>query len=152
MTSTTQLSTAGESAGAPGGKPAKKSKKKLVIILVPLLLLGAVGYLMFGKGGSKVPPKPVPGVVVPLEPITINLSGGHFLKLGIALQATKTASEELDGSHALDLAIDIFSNRSMEELGTNKGRTKYKEELIEQVVEAYEKEVMDVYFTEFVTQ
>jgi flagellar protein FliL len=152
MATTTQLKPA--ESDAPAGKP-KKSKKKLVMILVPLLLVAVGGYLTMGKGGG-APAAPVPGVVVPLEPITINLAGGHFLKLGIAMQATKSAKETVDGSHALDLAIEVFSNRTVEELGTNKGRTKFKDTLRDKIVEAYQtagvKEVMDVYFTEFVMQ
>jgi flagellar FliL protein len=153
MATTTQLKPA-ESDAAAGTKP-KKSKKKLVLILVPLLLVAVGGYLTMGKK-SGPPAPPQPGVVVPLEPITINLAGGHFLKLGIAMQATKSAKETVDGSQALDLAIEVFSNRTVEELGTNKGRTKFKDDLRKKIIEAYQtenvKEVMDVYFTEFVMQ
>ena len=156
MASTTTLKPA---ADAEGGKK-KGGKKKLIIILVAVLLVaGGGGYFMFGKGGgTKAPPKPVAGAVVPLDPITINLAGGHFLKLGIALQATKTAKEAPDGSQALDIAIEIFSNRTVAELNTTAGRDKFKKELTGKVVTAYAdpktkvQSVMDVYFTEFVMQ
>jgi flagellar protein FliL len=154
MASGTQLKTADK---AEGGEK-KKSKKKLIIIVVAVLALGGGGYFMFGTGGSSAPPKPVEGVVVPLDPITINLAGGHFLKLGIALQATKASKEAPDGSHALDIAIEIFSNRTVTELDDNAGRDKFKKQLTEKVVAAYTDEktkvqaVMDVYFTEFVMQ
>jgi flagellar FliL protein len=154
MASTTQLKTAAEPAE---GK--KKSKKKLIIIVVAVLLVGGGGgYFMFGRGGSSAPPKPVKGVVVPLDPITINLAAGHFLKLGIALQATKAAAEPPDGSEALDIAIAIFSNRTVAELNTAEGREKFKKELIKEVVAAYQdpktkvQEVMDVFLTSFVMQ
>jgi flagellar FliL protein len=149
----TQLKAAAEPAE---GK--KKSKKKLIIILVAVLVAGGGGYFMFGRGGSKTPPPPVKGAVVPLDPITINLAGGHFLKLGIALQATKAVAEPPDGSEALDIAIEIFSNRTMAELNTPEGREKFKKLLVKKVVEAYQdpktkvREVMDVYFTSFVMQ
>ena len=43
----------------------------------------------------------------------MNLAEGHFLKLKISLQATAKAAELPDGSKALDIAIDQFSNRSV---------------------------------------
>lgn len=92
------------------------------------------------------------GVVVELNPITINLADGHFLKLGIALQADVKAGEEVTGAKALDLAIAQLSGKTVTELSTKDGREKAKEHLVEAVTEAYEKEVYDVYFTEFVYQ
>jgi flagellar FliL protein len=147
MASTTQLKPAADADAAGTGK--KKSKK---------MLLAGVGYVMFGRGGSSAPPKPVEGAVVPLDPITINLAGGHFLKLGIALQGTKAAKEAPDGSEALDIAIEIFSNRTIAELTPTAGRDRFKKQLTEKVVDAYMdpktkvQSVMDVYLTEFVMQ
>lgn len=145
----------GKDAKGKDGKDGKgkKSKKKKLVILVLVLVLGGVGYkFTLGKGGPAVEPPPVAGAVVPLEAINLNLAGGHYLKLGLALQATTTAKEEPDGSQALDIAIDLLSNRSLTELASTRARDKYKQELVEKVNEAYEGDVMDVYFTEFVTQ
>jgi flagellar protein FliL len=154
MASTTQIK------AADGEAAPQKSKKKLIMIAVPVLLVVVVvAYFMFFKSsGPKAPPKPVKGVVVSLDAITINLAGGHFLKLGISLQATTAAKEEPDGSEALDIAIEIFSNRTVAELNTTEGREKFKKQLTKKVVEAYSdpktkvQEVMDVYFTSFVMQ
>jgi flagellar protein FliL len=155
-TSTAKLKSAGESAE----QPAKKGKKKLIMILLPVLLLGlgGGGYFMFFKKSDKPEPPPVKGVVVTMEAITINLAGGHYLKLGLALQATATAHEEPDGSQALDLAITMFSNRTVAELSAVKTRAHLKEELVGQVEKAYKVEgekhgsVMGLYFTQFVMQ
>ena len=47
----------------------------------------------------------------------VNLADGHYLKLKLALQATDRRPEAPDGSKALDIAIDLFSNQdSMAEL------------------------------------
>jgi flagellar FliL protein len=137
-----------------GAAPAKKSKKKLMMIAVVLLVVLAGGYFKFGKKkAAGPPPPPKPGEVVAIDPITVNLAGGHYLKLGIALQATAAAKEPPDGSEALDLAIEEFSNKSVAELSANKARAKYKADLLKRVIEAYEdKSVMDLYFTEFVMQ
>jgi flagellar FliL protein len=77
------------------------SKKKLLLIVGPLVVIGALAavYFLFLRGGSSADPHKVvhhPGAVVALDPITINLAGGHFLKLGLALQPEAGATE-LDG-------------------------------------------------------
>lgn len=137
-----------------GGEAPKKSRRKLLIIVAAAVLLlgGAGGYFFLFAGSDGEEPPPVPGVVVVMEPVTVNLADGHFLKVAIALQAIEGGHGEPDGSKALDLAIDHFSNRKMAELSSAEGRHKAKEELVEKVGEAYHGEVMDVYFTEFVMQ
>jgi flagellar FliL protein len=138
-----------------GAETPKKGKKKLIIIVLAVLLLaggGAGSYFMFFKSSEPEVVIPEPGVVVALEAITINLTDGHFLKVSIALQASADAAHEPDGSKALDLLISQFSNRSVDELSSNDAREEQKKELIEKVKEAYEEEVYDVYFTEFVMQ
>ncbi|MFB9180525.1 flagellar basal body-associated FliL family protein, partial [Dactylosporangium sucinum] len=66
------------------------------------------------------------------------------------------AGEALDGSKALDIAIDEYSGRDMAELMSNGERERTKAELKEKLVKAYTEEkkklVMDVYFTTFVIQ
>jgi flagellar protein FliL len=135
--------------------PKKKSKKKLLIIVaaVVLVLGGAGGYFMLGSSGKPAAkPKPTPGKVIPLDAITVNLAGGHYLKIHLALQATAAAGEEVDGSQALDLTVAQFSNLNMAELASSDGRKKAKEKLLTAVEKAYEAKVMDIYFTEFVMQ
>ena len=133
--------------------PKKKSKKMLIIIVAAVVLLGggAGAYFAFFSGPSK-PKPPVPGKVVPLEAVTMNLAEGHFLKLKLSLQATAKAAEAPDGSKAMDIAIEQFSNRTVAELSSNAAREQAKAELRKRVNEAYEGDVMDVYFTEFVMQ
>lgn len=137
----------GEAEQAPeeaGGK----SKKKLVIIVVLILALAGGGYMMFRP---KPPAPPKPGEVIALDPIQINLEAEHYLRVGIALQLTETA-HEADGSKALDATIDQFSGRSMAEVTDPKKRRVLKKELEHELDELYHHEVMEVYFTEFVTQ
>ena len=134
----------------------KKSKKKLIIIVLAAVVLlggGFGGYLMFFKSSKKeAKPAPVAGIVAPLDATTINLADGHYLKLKMSLQATDKVAEAPDGSKALDIAIDEFSNRSVAELSSNAERKKTKDELTENISKAYEGEVMDIYYTEFVMQ
>ncbi|WP_330186216.1 flagellar basal body-associated FliL family protein [Dactylosporangium sp. AC04546] len=142
--------------------PAKGSKKKLIMIIAVVLAAliggGAGGYLMFkpNSAAAEKEPEPTPGTVVVLDAITINLADGHYLKLKLSLQATTDAAEEPDGSKALDIAIDLYSNRKESELLTNEARERSKAELKEKIVKAYTEEktklIMDVYFTTFVIQ
>jgi flagellar FliL protein len=87
-----------------------------------------------------------------MDAITINLAGGHFLKLGLAIQVTAATKETPDGSQALDLAITELSNRTVAELASNKSREAIKADLKEKVIKAYDDVVMDIFFTEFVMQ
>ena len=127
-------------------------KKKLIVIVLVLLLAGGGAYwfLLKPKGGAPKPPEP--GVVVKLDAIQINLADDHYLKVGIALQASKDAGEELDGSKALDETIDLFSGQSMSDLSRRAFRDKMKKDLEHRLDEAYEGEVIGVYFTDFVSQ
>ncbi|WP_243056465.1 flagellar basal body-associated protein FliL [Nocardioides sp. SR21] len=137
-------------ATADGDEKPKKSKKKLIIIALVLVLVGGAGYWFFLKPSS-AEAAPVPGEVVPLEAIQINLEEGHYLRLGLALQLVEGA-HEVDGSKALDATIELFSGKSMEEVQTAKERKHLKEELEEELDHAYHGEVLEVYFTDFVTQ
>lgn len=139
--------------------PKKGGKKKLIMIIAIVVVAlggGAGGYFMFAPKKAAAEAPLVAGVVVPLDAVTINLAGGHYLKLKMTLQATDKAAEAPDGSKALDAAISLFSNMDSTELLTNDGREKYKAQLKEKVIAAYtvkkEKEIMDVYYTTFVIQ
>jgi flagellar protein FliL len=137
---------------------AKKGKKKLLMIVAVgfMVAAGVGGYLMFAGGGGAEgeakEPEPEPGEVVVMDAVTVNLKDGHYLKIKLALQATADAAHEPEGSKALDLAIDQFSEYEMGELSTTEGRHKAKDTLREHVKEAYHGDIMDVYFTEFVMQ
>jgi flagellar FliL protein len=139
-----------EVATAEGEEKPKRSKKKLLImLLVPVVLLGA-GYWFFLKP-SGPEPEPVPGEVVALEAIQINLESGHYLRVGLALQLVEGA-HEVDGSKALDATIDLFSGLSIEEITASKDRKHLKDELEAELEHSYHGEVLGVYFTDFVTQ
>ena len=164
-----------------GAKPAK-AKKGPKGNLVPAALV-AVGLLgggfFFSKGGASasaeipgahaaaevpahveedgyVKVEAVPGAVASLEPITMNLADGRFLKLGLALQLTETAhaveDEEFDGAKALDAAISYLGEHSYQQLAAPGGRAAAKEELGKRISLLYPGEVMGAYFTEFVMQ
>jgi len=138
-----------------GGK-----KKLLIIVAVALVAIGAGAYFFLFSGDDTH--EPVAGEVLPLESIAVNLAGGGYLKVGIALQLTEDAAAgghggaAVDGSKALDLVISTFSQAQPTDVTT--ARDALKESLRHQIIEAYTDHeegtqmVMDIYFTEYVTQ
>ena len=127
------------------------AKKKILIVLVVLAVAGAATW-WFMLRPAAAEEAPHPGEVVKLEAIQVNLTGGHYLRIGIALQATDEVKEELDGSKALDATIELFTGQSQEQLARKPYRDALKKKLEHRLEEAYEGEVMKVYFTDFVTQ
>lgn len=158
--------TAAGGAGADeDGATKKKGKRKLIIIAAAVVLLAAVGGGAFWFLTMRAPaeePPPEPGEVAAFGPISLNLAEGHYLKVGVAIQLAATAGGGghgakvvVDGSKALDLTIETFSGRTVAELADPAQRALLKEELLHDVEEAYHENhhvVMDLYFTEFVTQ
>ena len=142
----------------------KKSKKKLMIIIaLAVVLLGGIGggsYFMFFKGDAAeaAEVKMVKGAVITIEgTMTINLAEAHYLKLGFAMQMTEEAGEEeISTAEALDLAIDQYTGMKIAELETEKGRQTAKAELLDEIEKVYNLDdqhiIMDIYFTQFVTQ
>src|SRR3954462_12797569 len=115
----------------PDDEAPKGGKKKLLIMgLVPALATGAAAYFfVFSGGGAEAEPAPEAGsVVLPVDPVAINLAGGSYLKLGVALQFSLAYDEgasgheggEPDGSKALDLAIAQFSGAALSDVQTNR--------------------------------
>ena len=140
----------------------KKSKKMLMIVVIALVVLGGGGagafFVLKGDSAEAAVEEPVKGAVVTMDnALTINLAEGHYLKLGFALQATEEAGEEeIDMSEAIDLAIDQYTGMEIAELETTKGREAAKAELLEKIEKVYNGDdkhiIMDIYFTQFVTQ
>jgi flagellar protein FliL len=100
---------------------------------------------------------PVPSGVVKLDPITLNLADGRYLKLGLGLQldstldVTKFPTED-GGSEALDQAIRILGAKGYADLSTPDGRDAVLKELSLAVSKAYDGHVIQVFLTEFVMQ
>jgi flagellar protein FliL len=131
----------------PGG-----GKKKLLIGVLVLALGAGAGWWFLLRPAAAGEQAPEPGEVLVIEAIQINLADGHYLRLGLALQKTTDASEHVEGSKALDAAIELFTGQQMERLAEGKHRNKLKNELEHELEELYHGEVMGVYFTDFVTQ
>ncbi|WP_328291712.1 flagellar basal body-associated FliL family protein [Kineococcus sp. NBC_00420] len=164
--------TKGDGEAKPGGK------KKMIIIAAgaAVLLAGGVGggvfFLTKGDSASAATATPTPtltpGDVTALDPISVNLADGHYLKIGVGLQGVLAASSGhegsstgLDGSKAYDLIINEYSNLSMSDLENADQRNHFKDELQGKIIEAYKTHddkgvategVMGIYLTSFVMQ
>lgn len=142
--------------GDEDGGPARASRRRALVLAVALVavLVAAAAwfFLLRGADGASAPAAPEPGQVVALEPISVNLADGKYLRVAIALQATKDVAKAPDGSRALDLTISTFSGQDAATLADATGRETLRQVLLEKVSKAYDEQVMDVYFTEFVTQ
>ncbi len=141
--------------------PAKKGKGKLLVVVgavVVLALAAAASFLLIApKGDAAAEPEHeevVLGEVLQVDPVSLNLAGGRYLRLGIALQLVEGAGAHapIDSARALDQAIALFSGRDIAAVSDPVVRDQLKAELVHQLEETYHGEVVDVYLTEYVTQ
>jgi flagellar FliL protein len=134
----------------------KGGRKKLVVIgLVVLLVAAGAAYFLLFSGPAEAE-EPVPGEVLTLEPVAVNLAGGGYLKVGLALQLVASdagghgASSGPSGAKATDLVISTFSQAAPADV--TGARETLKGTLEEKIIEAYHGEVLGIYYTEYVTQ
>lgn len=162
-------------AGSADPKAAKKAKKGRSNLLPALVLAGgiaAAGYFVGGPGASAdADPQASepeveqhePGEVIELEPMTVNLDGGRFLRVGVAVLAT----EEFDGSvddggtarftpehesRLRDQLIAMFAGRELGSLSGAENLETIKVELLERTDTVLDGHAIEIYLTEFVTQ
>lgn len=160
----------GPAATEKGDETAKGGKKKKIIMIgaaVGVVVLAAAYWFLLGPGkaapltaeqsaaAATQEPEYKLGEVQVVDSISINLQGGHYLRLGLGLQKVAGGGEGggvLDTAKALDAAIALFSGRTTEELSDPATREELKAELGETLKALYEEEVVSVYYTDFVTQ
>lgn len=146
----------GQAAPAPApAEPApqpRRGRGRLLIVLGAVLAVVAAGaFVLLRPSEPEVPAEPEPGATVTIEPRNINLADGHYLRLGFAIELVAEV-EEIATAQATDIAIDLFTGRTVAEVNDPEQREALKSQLSERLVEAYDGEVLTVYFTDFVTQ
>lgn len=134
----------------PETAPTAGRRRKFIVLAVVVLLTAGASWFYLRPAGAEEAPQP--GEVLKLEPIQLNLASGRYLRVGIALQGVAEAHEEIEGSKALDATIELFSGRRIEDLAQPVQREVLKKKLRVELIERYHGEVIDVYFTDFVTQ
>ncbi|SHG27348.1 flagellar FliL protein [Jatrophihabitans endophyticus] len=138
---------------------AEKKEEKKSFLKSKKAIIGLVALLAVGGGAYKfmAPAKATPvtgGDIVALDATTLNLKGGHYLKLAVAIQVVqgKATADDFKTSEAQELVIDEFSDRTVASLSSSEDRKKLVEDLEKKIKKAYEGEVFDVFLTQFVTQ
>jgi len=155
------MSTSTKERAAETDEAPKKGKKKLLlVVLVLLLAAGGAAYFFLFSGSSAKAEEPVSsGTYVTLDPVAVNLAGGGYLKIGVALELTEDGAAGgegggLDGSKAKDLIISTFSQAAPADV--TGARDALKAALQQKIIDAYTEDhkemVMGIYYTDYVTQ
>ncbi len=155
----------------------------IIVVLILFILIGIIVVLMMGgsddgqqqqqpmqqersvantqnsSGPSYSAPLAEIGPMFPLDTFTVNLlseSGRRYLKVEMNLELNgEELGMELDSKTAVirDIVIRLLSSKSLEEISTAKGKTKLKEQIVDQLnMRLRDGRVNNVYFTEFVVQ
>ena len=173
MADDTEKATATNKGKTKADKGGKGGKGKIVLVLM-LLLGAAAGYTLKGGGGGAeaasgptTTAAPEPGVMVSIEPLSLNLADGHYLKVGIAVQLVDGAiegaghgagaeiSEEWLAEHGpmvRDLVISELGGVHIAELASADARDVVRHTLLEKANERLHESVYAIYFTEFIMQ
>ena len=145
----------GKNAATKGVTKKKSSRKKLMILVPLLLVLGVAAKMVFLGGGAKQAAVPKPGPVVSLDAVTVNLQGGHYLRIGVAVEFTDqvNAATPPDGARATDQTIAYFTGGDAAPLETATGLAVAKKGLKDKIVAVYPDDpVYDILITSFVVQ
>ncbi|GMA35647.1 MULTISPECIES: flagellar basal body-associated FliL family protein [Demequina] len=148
---------------APEPEPSGGGRKRMLSVLIGAAILAAVAgayWFLMGPGaasgdesGEAAAEEQVEaGAVQVVDSISVNLEGGHYLRLGLGLQLTADGHGDVDTAQALDAAIALFSGRTTSELADPEVRDELKATLAETLGDLYHGDVMGVYYTDFVTQ
>ena len=118
-----------------------------------------MGLLPPGGGGdaeaAEVEATPTPselGPLVELDSVTLNLEGGSFLKVGLAVELSAGAAEELPTAPMYDQMIALFGRMTLDELSVAETRNAAKDDLLAAFADTYGEDIVRLYFTEFVMQ
>lgn len=166
---------------AEDGAAPKKGKAGSIGMAVTFSLIGTVlGPKLLGTGApaaaapesdTTTTTEVVPGEVIVIDKFTLNLSDGHLLQVGLALElaAPEEGAEAAAGGHgaaadedtpdptkgyakAIDAAIGVLGDETMAALSAPGGREAAKAAITEALHEPYHGEVLGVYFHTFVMQ
>lgn len=148
--------------------------KKKLMILVPVLLLGVGGAYKFALAKPEVgPPAKIEGEVYVLpKEFLVNLDGGKFAKLGVAMVFHHGfTSAPAEGGHkgapvkppegfgvlpqeavVRDIITDEITGADERDLTTVKGRKTLKKHILERLHKETDVEAEDVLFTDVAVQ
>ncbi len=157
--------------------------KMLLVVIIVLILLVLVGgglaaFLLLSGSGEEVSQQPQQvqmqkkrgssarstnlltiGPMYPMEQFVVNLlseSGGRFLKTSLDIELeNQEMSPEMDMKKPAirDIIIRTLSSKTFEEIGTEKGKERLKDEMVEKINEILaDGQIKNIFFTNFVVQ
>ena len=149
MAATATKDAATDAKTAKKGSPLKS--KKAIILVVVLLAVAGGAYKMLAP--KPKPGPPTGGAVVKLAPATLNLAGGHYLKIAVNVQLVKgkATPATFETSEAMQLVINEYSNRSVASVSSDPARLALQKDLETKMKAAYPGEVWKTFVTQFVT-
>jgi flagellar FliL protein len=143
-------------------KGKKGGPKKIVMIVVALAVVG-VGAKMTvlksppAEAGAATTTTVLGGDLVAVEPMSVNLADGHYLKVGVAIELVEGGDAKYfekagKPNKVRDLIITTAATRTMADLATAEGKEKFRTELDKGSEKLYKDEYHGIYLTEFVMQ
>jgi flagellar protein FliL len=143
-----------------------KGKLKIILPVLLLVLLGGGGaykFLLSGGGSAKkaAPPK-IAGDLLPLAPdFTINLDGGHYGKVSVALEmeggipkaATETTAPTLkENAVVRSIVTNDLTGLTTDDLIQRPSREKLLTGILKDLQSQTDEKVTHVFFTDVVVQ
>jgi flagellar FliL protein len=147
-------------------------KKKLKFVIPLALLIVGGGYKMVLAKEPPPPKSKIHGDVYVLgKDFLVNLSGGHFAKLGVALVVEHGTAAPAEGGHGTapakppegygtlpqeaavrDIVTDTLTDIEQRELTSRAGREALKERIKKRIAQSTDVHVEDVLFTDVSVQ
>src|SRR6478672_11983232 len=142
-----------------------KGKLKIILPVLLLVLIGAGGaykFLLSGGGSAKkaAPPKVV-GDLLPLTPdFTINLDGGHYGKVSVALEMDGGIPKAVEGAApslkenavVRSVVTNDLTGLTTDALIQRPTREKLLTQILKDLQTKTDEKVTDVFFTDVVVQ
>jgi flagellar protein FliL len=142
-----------------------KGKLKIILPVLLLVLVGGGGAYKFvlagGGSGKKAPPPKVAGELLPLTPdFTINLDGGHYGKVSVALEmdggipkAAEGAAPSLkENAVVRSIVTNDLTGLTTDDLIQRPSREKLLTDILKDLQAQTDEKVTHVFFTDVVVQ
>lgn len=150
-----------EAKQAGKAKKGGSKRKKLIALPILVLLVAGVGYKMLLAPKPKSPKMKIEGTVVPLEKeFIVNLTGGHYGKLSVALVVTGLHASG-DGSGGVTLPqepvirsiiTDDLTGLSTQDLIDRAKRTQLVGKVLSDIKQKTDEKVTQVLITDLAVQ
>lgn len=146
---------------ARASEPPVKKRSNLVPALILAVGMVAAAYLLKPETTSPTPPEPAeeqsPGPVVGLDPLTLNLSDGKFIRIGVAIELTEDADVAAFEEHGAatrlqDLVIFEVTKLDSESVTGSARLEALKSTLSSGAAELYGDDFHGLYLTDLVIQ